>query len=131
MRDRNRSATLIVLFLAAFLLIGAGIAAAGEKPKKEAAPEVEPPTQGTLRAKTAEGKTVECPLKHTSVSAEVSGFLAEVYVRQTFHNPLDEKIEAVYVFPLPQNSAVDEMVMIVGKRDIYGEIHKRREARRI
>ena len=74
---------------------------------------------------------LEFPLKHTSVYTEISGFLAQVEVKQHFHNPHKEKIEAVYVFPLPENSAVNEMIMVVGKRNIYGEIHKRKVARRI
>ena len=94
----------------------------------------EPPqvTQGALRAVNEDGEVIlEFPLKHTSVYAEISGFLAQVEVKQHFHNPHNDKIEAVYVFPLPENSAVNEMIMVVGKRNIYGEIHKRRVARQI
>jgi Ca-activated chloride channel family protein len=88
-------------------------------------------TQGSLRATDEEGNVLEFPLRHTSVYAEITGFLAQVEVKQHFHNPYDEKIEAVYVFPLPENSAVNEMIMVVGERNIYGEIHKRKEARYI
>ncbi len=88
-------------------------------------------TQGCLIATGADGKTIEVPLKHTSVHAGITGFLAQVEVRQQFHNPYDEKIEAVYVFPLPENAAVSEMLMIIGRRTVYGEIKKRIEARRI
>lgn len=89
-------------------------------------------TQGTLRAVDEDGQVIlEFPLKYTSVYAEISGFLAQVEVKQHFHNSHNEKIEAVYVFPLPENSAVNEMVMVVGKRNIYGEIHKRQVARLI
>lgn len=79
-----------------------------------------------------EGFTVvECPLKHTDVQAEISGFLARVKVVQTFQNPLDRKIEAVYVFPLPHEAAVDAMTMIVGERRIVGTIQRRKDARAI
>ena len=99
----------------------------------EVSPSDEPQvTQGALRAVNEEGEVIlEFPLKHTSVYAQISGFLAQVEVKQHFHNPHKEKIEAVYVFPLPENSAVNEMIMVVGQRNIYGEIHKRMEARRI
>ena len=73
-------------------------------------------TQGALRVKTDEGKIVECPLTHTDVKAEVSGFIARVVVTQTFANPFDKKIEAVYVFPLSHTSAVDAMTMVIGDR---------------
>ncbi|MEW6251399.1 MAG: VIT domain-containing protein [Planctomycetota bacterium] len=72
-----------------------------------------------------------CPLKGTDVTADIAGFLARVTVRQTFHNPADRKIEAVYVFPLPQDAAVDDMVMTVGDRRIVGQIKQREEARAI
>ncbi len=87
-------------------------------------------TQGALRIKT-EGGIVECPLTHTDVKADISGFIARVKVTQTFRNPLDEKIEAVYVFPLPHKSAVDEMTMIIGNKRIVGIIKRRAEAREI
>ncbi|MHC4110701.1 MAG: VIT domain-containing protein [Planctomycetota bacterium] len=99
----------------------------------EVTPSDEPQvTQGALRAVNEDGEVIlEFPLKHTSVYAQISGFLAQVEVKQHFHNPHKDKIEAVYVFPLPENAAVNEMIMVVGRRNIYGEIHKRMEARRI
>jgi len=57
---------------------------------------------GSLQATDASGKPAgECPLKHTTVKAEVSGFLSRVTVTQDFENPFTDKIEAVYSFPLP------------------------------
>ena len=72
-----------------------------------------------------------CPLKHTDVTADVAGFINRTRVKQTFHNPLAEKIEAVYVFPLPSDAAVDEMVMTVGERRVVGTVKKREEARQV
>lgn len=69
------------------------------------------------------------PLKHTEVKAEISGFVAEVLVTQVFGNPADKPIEAVYVFPLPENAAVNEMTLTVAGRLIKGQIKKREEAR--
>ncbi len=86
-------------------------------------------TQGALRVKAADGGVLECPLKHTDVKAEISGFLAQANVTQTFVNPYDEKIEAVYVFPLPHTAAISEMTMVIGKRHIVGVIKRRAEAR--
>ena len=85
-------------------------------------------TQGALRVKT-ENEIVECPLKHTDVKAIISGFIARVTVTQTFENPYDEKIEAVYVFPLPHTAAVDDMTMVIGERRVVGLIRRRAEAR--
>jgi len=84
---------------------------------------------GALRAADASGKPVgECPLKHTTVKAEVSGFISRVTVTQDFENPFTEKIEAVYVFPLPQAAAVDDLTMLIGERIIKGKIMRREEA---
>jgi len=70
-----------------------------------------------------------CPLKHTDVKAEISGFISRVVVTQQFENPFKEKIEAVYTFPLSQNAAVDDMTMLVGDRTVRGKILPREEAR--
>ena len=89
-------------------------------------------TQGALQALGRDGQPrAECPLKHTDVKADVSGSLARVTVTQEFHNPFKEKIEAVYVFPLPQSAAVDDMTMVVGDRAVKGKIKRREEARAI
>ncbi|HSP64464.1 MAG TPA: VIT domain-containing protein, partial [Pyrinomonadaceae bacterium] len=86
-------------------------------------------TQGSLQVLDPSGKPRGvCPLKHTSAKAEISGFLARVVVTQEFENPFDEKIEAVYTFPLPQNAAVDDMTMVVGDRTVRGKILRREEA---
>jgi len=88
-------------------------------------------TQGALRVVKDDGTVVECPLRHTDVKADVSGFIARVKVTQTFYNPTDERIEAVYVFPLPHEAAVDDMTMVIGERKIVGIIKRRAEARQI
>src|SRR5437016_12805042 len=86
-------------------------------------------TQGSLQVLDPNGKPkAVCPLKHTDVKAEISGFLARATVTQEFENPFKEKIEAVYTFPLPQNAAVDDMTMLVGDRTVRGKILRREEA---
>src|SRR5215216_7380735 len=89
-------------------------------------------TPGALTVIDATGKPKStCPLKHTDVKAEISGFISRVVVTQQFENPFKEKIEAVYTFPLPQNAAVDDMTMIVGERTVRGKILPREEARQV
>lgn len=90
------------------------------------------PGQGTLTIiERGDAAGSACPLQHTSVKAEISGFVARVSVTQIFHNPRQDKIEAVYTFPLSADAAVDNMTMRVGERVIRGEIKRREEARRI
>lgn len=89
-------------------------------------------TEGTLQIKGKDGKiTSTCPLKHTDVKADISGFIARVNVTQKFYNPSKEKIEAIYVFPLPQRAAVDNMEMKIGNRTIKADIKKKEEAKKI
>ena len=89
-------------------------------------------TPGELTVVDKNGKLkAVCPLKHTDVKAEISGFISRVVVTQQFENPFPEKIEAVYTFPLPQNAAVDDMTMIVGDRTVRGKILPREEAQKV
>ena len=76
-------------------------------------------------------KEIPLPLKHTDVKGEIIGYIATVHVLQQFHNPYDTKIEAKYVFPLPQNAAVNEFIMIIGERKIRGIIREKEEAEKI
>ncbi|MEK6409755.1 MAG: VIT and VWA domain-containing protein [Acidobacteriota bacterium] len=89
-------------------------------------------TSGALQIVDPEkGVVAECPLKHTDVKAEISGFISRVVVTQEFENPFKEKIEAVYTFPVPQNAAVDAMTLHVGERTVRGRIKRREEARAV
>jgi Ca-activated chloride channel family protein len=89
-------------------------------------------TEGTLNAVGAENKPLgACPLKRTDVKADVAGFISRVRVRQEFENNFAEKIEAVYVFPLPNNAAVDQMTMTIGERIVRGRIMRREKAREV
>ena len=103
------------------------------KPEETTAtPQADTPGSGALMAKLPkEEKEVPVPLKHTDVKASVSGYIATVEVTQRFHNPYGTKIEAVYVFPLPNNAAVNEFLMTIGERKIRGIIRERKEAEQI
>jgi len=104
------------MFLA--VLMSAAALAAPPRPPK---PSAGVPQQGELDVVNKQGETTGvCPLKHTDVKAEISGFLARVTVTQQFWNPSKEKIEAVYVFPLPNNAAVDDMTLHVNDRTVKG-----------
>lgn len=70
------------------------------------------------------------PLQHTDVKATITGFTAEVQVKQTYTNPYDRVIEATYIFPLPENAAVYSMKMVIGDRRIEAVVKEREAARR-
>ena len=87
---------------------------------------------GSLLAMLSNGKELgQCPLTHTAVSAQISGYVARVKVTQIFQNTFKKPIEAIYTFPLSDTGAVDEMVMQIGNRKIQGSIKKRQEAKEI
>ena len=93
---------------------------------------VQIPGSGTLMTRLPDSQNpVPVPLKHTDVKASIAGYVATVDVTQQYHNPYSGKIEAVYVFPLPANAAVNEFLMTIGERKIRGIIRERAEAEQI
>lgn len=62
------------------------------------------------------------PLKHTEVKAKIAGNISRVEVTQSFENPFTTTLEAVYIFPLPDEAAVDDMLIRIGDRTIQGSI---------
>jgi len=58
----------------------------------------------------------------------VTGLINHVVVKQTYQNENPFAVNARYVFPLPDESAVHAMTMRVGERVIKGQIDKKIEA---
>ncbi|MCA9540656.1 MAG: hypothetical protein KC620_17275, partial [Myxococcales bacterium] len=123
--------------LALLLLPTLAIAQTAREPVFEPAPDVlqiatdvrtAPGRLPLLRVKRGD-KEVPLPLQHTKVFAEVTGFVAQVDVTQTYRNDFAEPIEAMYVFPLPENAAVDDLTIRIGDRVIRAQIKKRAEAK--
>ena len=71
------------------------------------------------------------PTIDTDVEMDISGMIARVNVTQHFTNPSSEWVNGVYVFPLPQNAAVDHMELIIGERIIEGKIKERQQAKKL
>ncbi len=68
------------------------------------------------------------PVLGSFVQLQVSGLVARGTVTQIFYNPTDEWLEAVYLFPLPEDAAVDRLAMTVGERVLEGRIAEHAEA---
>lgn len=83
------------------------------------------PTTGT----TLRAGDIELPLESVRINAVVDGVGVVWTVVQTFVNTLDEAMEAVYTFPLPNSGAVNRATMHIGERAIEAEIKERGEAR--
>jgi Ca-activated chloride channel family protein len=86
---------------------------------------------GTLLLKTNQpGVYVAAPTVETDVDLRVRGLILRGEVTQRFLNPQSSCVEAVYAFPLPEDSAVDTLRMKVGNRVIEGEIKEKEDAKK-
>jgi Ca-activated chloride channel family protein len=83
-----------------------------------------------LKSETA-GRYAEAPVVATHFDVTVSGPIIRTVLTQHFVNPSDGWVEGMYVFPLPEDAAVDTLKMVVGKRIIIGSIKERQQARAI
>jgi len=79
----------------------------------------------------ADGTRAELPLVQSKVDAVIRGPIAQLTLTQSYANPLTTPIDAVYVFPLPDDAAVGGMVLTTGDRRVRAVIKRRDEARAI
>jgi len=84
---------------------------------------------GSLLWKMAGGYSTATTI-NTDVDMQISGLVARVSIRQEFRNEGSEWVEGVYVFPLPDRAAVDQMRLHIGDRFIEGEIREKEQARK-
>lgn len=68
------------------------------------------------------------PRINSDITVQVEGVTARVLVTQTFVNGTSEWVDGVYVFPLPDAAAVDQLTMSVAGRRIVGQIAERHAA---
>jgi Ca-activated chloride channel family protein len=123
----------IVVAIAAFLAVT-------PRARGESAPPAAAPVQhaspaevhsGALLLRDTDVAYVEAPLVATDVDVTVSGPTARGRVTQLFRNPTDHWVEAVYVYPLSEGSAVDTLKIVVGERIIVGDVMERKSAQKI
>lgn len=110
---RSNLVRMAALFL--FLLTGSPLAYGAEGP---------PERQGLY----VDG--IPAPVLGTTVEVRVTGIIARAKVTQIFTNPSQEWVEGIYIFPLPEDAAVDTLRMKVGDRKLLGVIQEKDEARR-
>jgi Ca-activated chloride channel family protein len=111
---------MIMVLLLAWVWIPVG--SAEESPPLDA-------QSGTLLLKMQAGIST-ATRTNTDVTMNISGLVARVSVRQEFRNEGGEWVEGLYVFPLPDNAAVDRMRLHIGERYIEGEIREKEQARK-
>jgi Ca-activated chloride channel homolog len=123
---KNRRVTSI-----AGLLTGAALAVIGFVTDSLAAPTVKPNDMesGSLLLKAENGGYLEAPRLDTDYNVTISGATGRTVLTQRFKNPANGWVEGVYVFPLPENAAVDTLKIIAGNRVIVGEVKERQAAK--
>ena len=70
-------------------------------------------------------------IREVSIDARVRDQVAEVQVAQTFYNPGSTTIESEYLFPLPEEGAIQNFVLLVDGKEMPGRLLPKDEARRI
>ncbi|ABK48639.1 Vault protein inter-alpha-trypsin domain protein [Shewanella sp. ANA-3] len=88
-------------------------------------------TQGMLVYQTASGRLMPSLPVDTQVSMQVSGLTNRVSVKQVFSNQTGFVLNGRYLFPLPNEAAVDSLRLHIGERIIEGQIHPKQQAKQI
>ncbi|VAV94471.1 Inter-alpha-trypsin inhibitor domain protein [hydrothermal vent metagenome] len=122
----KRSGTLLVFTLACFWLISCSARADAHNTVR-----MDEARSGSLLFRTpTPGQFIPAPILATDVQLEVTGPVIRARVTQKFTNTSDQWVEGLYLFPLPDEAAVDTLVMMVGSRVIEGKIQERQQARK-
>src|SRR5690348_1387231 len=120
-RARGAAAAFLALLISLLLATSAAHAQSGE----------EAPNGGLFFKSDKAGVFYEAPILRTDVKLAVAGTIVRATVRQHFVNPSSAWLEGVYVFPLPEQSAIDHLVMEIGERRVVGHIKPREEAKKV
>jgi Ca-activated chloride channel family protein len=125
---------LVTVLAAAIAWTGAARSFAQESPPRGGAERplrLEDVHRGALLFKTSSpGVFLPAPSLSTDVLIRVTGVVARARVSQRFVNGTDACVEGIYVFPLPEGAAVDQLRMVIGDRVIEGTIQERQEAQK-
>ncbi len=81
------------------------------------------------RAQIPIARTFE--IREVGIDARVRDQVAEVQISQTFHNPGSVQIESEFFFPLPEDGAIQNFVLLVDGKELPGKLLSKEEARRI
>lgn len=70
-------------------------------------------------------------VKEVSLDVRILDQVADVQVSQTFHNPGSFQLESEYLFPMPEDGAIQNFVLLVDGKELPGRLLSKDEARRI
>jgi Ca-activated chloride channel homolog len=84
---------------------------------------------GTLKPKNSQFQAIQ--ITDHSVNVVINNGFAKTEVNQTFHNPNNSVLEAVYSFPLPKSASLSECSIFIGEKEIKGEVLPKKDAEQI
>ena len=126
----SKACARVALALLLITTVFAGWLSGGQDRQSDNAPP--PVCEGSLLYRSPiSGRFESIPLVHTDVTLDVRGLAAAATVTQQYVNSGTDPIEAVYVFPLPHDSAVYDLEIRIGNRLIRSTIREREEAKRV
>ena len=70
-------------------------------------------------------------VKHLRVDIRVKDGVATVAMDQVFRNSTDRDLEAVYVFPLPENASISDFALYINGKRTSGELLEKEKARSV
>lgn len=116
------------------LLVGFGISdlvrAQNSTDHNSQVSESELPAAGALMWRSHSGYQQATHLS-SAAQVDISGMVARLTLTQHFKNESEQWQQAVYVFPLSPDSAVNRMVMTIGEKRIVARIKEKKEAEKI
>jgi Ca-activated chloride channel family protein len=84
---------------------------------------------GTLTPKGSPHAPIQ--IRDHRVEVVINNGFARTEVTQTFFNPNDADLEAIYSFPLPKSASLSEVTIWAGEQELNGEVVEKDEAKRI
>ena len=118
-------------FISIFLLLATNLAIASSNSQEKQSNPVNEADSGSMIFKFDDKTSIMQIALDTKVQMDITGNINRVIVEQVFTNPSDRWAEGVYVFPLPEDSAVDQLRMYIDERVIEGQIKEKEEAKKI
>ena len=114
-----------------FLLLATNLAIASSNSSEKQSNPINEVDSGSMIFKLDDNSSITQIALDTKVQMDITGNINRVIVEQIFTNPSDMWAEGVYVFPLPEDSAVDQLRMYIDERVIEGQIKEKEEAKKI
>ncbi len=130
LRDPGNLLVLIYIVVITICWLIGGVVDAYATEAEEKGVRIEDARQGELLVLGEDRRLEPAPMLSQKVKVSVSGITARVVVEQRFANSGSSWVEAVYVFPLPDESSVDHLRLRIGERVLDGMIMEKSAAKK-